>query len=153
MELLYLIPSWQIALAFFVVLIAATEIGYLLGRRNHQESNKGTSSTFLGVMGAVLGLLSLLLAFSFSMAATRYDQRKQLLVKEANAIGTSYLRASLLGEQSAAKMRDLLRAYVEARITQHNAGIDRTEANQSAAEMEQLQTDLWELAAAQARSD
>jgi nucleotidyltransferase/DNA polymerase involved in DNA repair len=153
MDILFFTSEWIIGLSFFVLLIVSIEIGYVFGRRGTQEANDGTSGTFLGVMGSVLGLLALLLAFSFSMAATRYDQRKQLLVKEANAIGTSYLRTNLLTAPAETQLQDLLREYVDARLAQHDAGIDPDKVKQTAAVTEQLQTKLWNLAAAEARKD
>ncbi|HEY2882118.1 MAG TPA: hypothetical protein VGJ15_06780 [Pirellulales bacterium] len=153
MGILFITPGWEIGVAFFVLLIVVIELGYIHGRRGSAENSPGASGTFLGVMGSVLGLLALLLAFSFSMAATRYDLRKQLMVKQANAIGTSYLRAGLLNEPAAKQMRDLLREYVDDRLAQRDAGNDPEKSEQTAARTDQLQTKMWDLVAAEAHND
>src|ERR1700751_3588480 len=68
------------------------------------------------VIGATLTLLGLIIGFSFSMVISRYDQRKNYEEAEANAIGTEYVRAELLPPTDAARVRDLLRAYLDQRI-------------------------------------
>ena len=68
------------------------------------------------VLSAALTLLTLILAFSFSMAITRYDQRKNYEEAEANAIGTEYVRADLLPPAEAVKVRELLRKYLDQRV-------------------------------------
>ncbi|WP_321897904.1 bestrophin-like domain [Paraburkholderia heleia] len=94
------------------------------------------------VQGATLTLLALLIGFTLSMAVSRYDQRKNLEEEEANAIGTAYLRAELLGGEAAARTQALLARYLQARIrfyvVHDAAGLD--EINRNTAE---LQTQLW----------
>ena len=68
------------------------------------------------VVGATLGLLAFLLAFTFGMAASRYDTRKQLVLQEANAIGTTYLRVEMLPEPQRSEIRNLLREYAAQRV-------------------------------------
>jgi hypothetical protein len=98
MERLYSIPSWQLAIALFVILLGGMFGGFLLGknaaRRGEQEAGAADSA----VKGAVAALAALLLAFSFSLAANRYDQRNTLILREANSIRDTWLRADLLEE-------------------------------------------------------
>src|ERR1700751_2219423 len=68
------------------------------------------------VIGAVLTLLGLLIGFTFSMAVTRYDQRKNYEEAEANSIGTEYVRADLLPAQDALRVRELLKRYLDQRV-------------------------------------
>jgi len=94
------------------------------------------------VVGATLTLLGLIIGFTFSMAITRYDLRKNLEEAEANAIGTEYLRADLVPPADAAKIRQLLREYTGTRIlyyTTRNAQVLRQIDSRTA----QLQTGLW----------
>jgi hypothetical protein len=72
------------------------------------------------ILGATLGLLGLLIGFSFSMAVNRYDQRKNLEEAEANAIGTEFVRIDLLPESDAVKLRTLLRNYLDQRVFFYN---------------------------------
>ncbi|MEM5316865.1 hypothetical protein [Paraburkholderia sp. JHI869] len=94
------------------------------------------------VQGATLTLLALLIGFTLSMAVSRYDQRKNLEEEEANAIGTEYLRADLLGGEAAAKTQALLARYLQARVqfyVVHEPGaLDQINRNTS-----ELQTQLW----------
>jgi hypothetical protein len=95
------------------------------------------------VTGATLSLLALIIGFTFSMAGSRYDQRKINEESEANAIGTEYLRAELLPPPDAARVRALLRAYLDERIKFFESGDPGQEAaiNQRT---DQLELNLWE---------
>jgi hypothetical protein len=94
------------------------------------------------IVGAVLTLLGLIVGFSFSMAISRYDQRKQYEEEEANAIGTEYLRVGLLPSGNAAKARDLLKAYLQQRILFYTAR-DARQLEQIAGATSQLQAEMW----------
>lgn len=94
------------------------------------------------IVTATLTLLGLIIGFTFSMAISRYDQRKVLEEAEANAIGTEYVRADLLPAADAAKVRSLLRNYLNRRIEFYKTR-DDSELRQIQNETAQLQTDLW----------
>lgn len=109
------LPLWAVFIFILLVVLLSVEFGYRLGkyRRSRREEEKEAP---LGTMvGATLGLFAFILAFTFGLAASRFDARRQLLLDEANAIGTTYLRAGLLPER-AQQIRDLLRGYVAARL-------------------------------------
>ena len=91
---------------------------------------------------AALTLLGLLIGFSFAMAVSRYDQRKNLEEAEANSIGTEYLRADLFPPQDAARVRDLLRKYTDKRISYYETKDERLIGEIDAA-TSKLQADLW----------
>lgn len=113
--LLDALPLWALFVFILVIVLLSVEFGYRLGkyRRSHHETEKEAP---LGTMvGATLGLLAFILAFTFGLAAGRFDNRRQLLLDEANAIGTTYLRAGMLPEKGK-HVRDLLRDYVAARL-------------------------------------
>src|SRR5262247_2221551 len=101
---------------------------------NHQE--------FAFVLGATLTLLGLIIGFTFSMAVSRYDQRKNYEEAEANAIGTEYVRADLLPAEDAAKVRALLRDYLDQRVLFYTDR-DAQRVRQIDARTAQLQTELW----------
>jgi hypothetical protein len=94
------------------------------------------------IQAATLTLLALIIGFSFSMAITRYDQRKNFEEAEANAIGTEYLRADVLPADDAARARELLRKYLDRRIAFYQARDDRA-LDQIGAETSKLQAELW----------
>ena len=89
-------PIWLTGLVYLALLLLAAWLGVALGRRRGRDPADGASVST--VQAAVLGLLALLLAFTYSLAANRFDLRRRLLVEEANAIGTVWLRASFLPE-------------------------------------------------------
>jgi hypothetical protein len=91
---------------------------------------------------AILTLLGLLIGFTFSMAVSRYEQRKNYEEAEANAIGTEYVRADLLPAADAARVRDLLRNYLDQRALFYTTR-DAQQLRQIDANTAQLQHDLW----------
>jgi hypothetical protein len=106
---------WGLFVAILAVLLLSVECGYRLGkfRRSRHELEKEAP---VGTMvGATLGLLAFILAFTFGLAAARFDTRRQVLLDEANAIGTTYLRAGMLPERGE-EVRRLLRDYVSTRL-------------------------------------
>ncbi len=113
-----------VALIVFVLII----FSYLAGHRlktNLIKKDPDLSKVDLGTInGTLLGLLGLLLAFTFSMSSTRYDKRRELVIEEANDIGTAILRADLYPDSIRQLLRDNFREYVEARISFYQAGID-----------------------------
>jgi hypothetical protein len=94
------------------------------------------------VRAATLTLLGLVIGFSFAMAVSRYDQRKNLEEAEANAIGTEYVRADILPGESAAKVRELLRKYLDLRIAFYLA-LRQGEVSRIDTETQKLQAELW----------
>ncbi|MGB8322486.1 MAG: hypothetical protein WCE52_05940 [Candidatus Acidiferrum sp.] len=94
------------------------------------------------IVGAALTLLGLIIGFSFSMAINRYDQRKNYEEAEANAIGTEYVRADLLPGEDAAKVKGLLRSYLDQRIDFYRVH-NSSELQQIGAATGQIQADLW----------
>jgi hypothetical protein len=98
----------------FVLLFLAAGLGALIRKRRHPAALDDDDYGL--ILGATLTLLGLLIGFTFSMAAGRYDQRKNYEEEEANAIGTEYVRADLLPPADGAKVRALLREYLAQRI-------------------------------------
>jgi hypothetical protein len=132
-------------LAVFVlsllVLWLSTRIGVFLLRKHH-SLKKEIREDFTIVQTATLTLLGLIIGFSFSMAVSRYDQRKNLEEAEANAIGTEYARADLLPAKDAAKIRALLKDYADERVKFYTAREEKEvpEINERTA---RLQNELW----------
>ena len=110
------LPLWGLFLAIVVLVLAAIEGGYRLGSYRHRQSGREKEAPVGAMVGATLGLLAFMLAFTFGMAASRFDTRKQLVLDEANAIGTTYLRAAMLPERRD-EIRALLRAANRTAVT------------------------------------
>src|SRR3954468_18358800 len=103
-----------------VLMIAATlgllEAGRRFGVMRSARDPEGAKSGASGAEGAVFGLMGLLIAFTFSGAATRFDTRRAQLVEEANCIGTAWLRLDLLPADTQLPLREKFREYTNARI-------------------------------------
>src|SRR5450631_714267 len=110
------IMEYPIYFFFFslVVLWLAAQFGFYMRQRRPLRDE--LRDDFGLIETATLTLLGLIIGFSFSMAISRYDQRKNYEEAEANAIGTEYVRADLLPASDAARVRDLLRNYLDQRI-------------------------------------
>jgi hypothetical protein len=111
------VPLPLIGLGYMVLLLAGIEIGlrsYRWTRSRRESDREHGGQEFL--LSAVLGLLALLLGFTFSLSLSRYEARRDLVVQEANAIGTTWLRAELLQEPYRTEMTGLLRRYTDVRI-------------------------------------
>lgn len=125
----------------FVSLLSAAEAGNAL-RKKTNPLNPAEREDFNVVVGAVLTLLALLIGFSFSMAISRYDQRKNLEEAEANAIGTEYVRADLLPAGDATKVRELLKKYIDQRVLFYTTR-DDAELARINTETLKLHNDMW----------
>src|SRR4051812_31984463 len=135
------------AVVLFTVILASTlillEVGRRIGLRNRALDPAGAEKRLGSVEGAVFGLLGLLLAFTFSGAASRFDARRDLIVHETNAIGTAYLRLDLLPATDQPRLREYFRRYVDARLAVYQKLPD---LQASKAEMDKataLQGKIW----------
>lgn len=109
------LPLWAVFPATAAVVVAALEAGHRLGTSWHRRG--GTQSDMSGAtVGAGMGLLAFMLAFTFNSAAVRYEARRSLVIEDANAIETTWLRAGFLPEPRRTEMRRLLRDYVDLRL-------------------------------------
>jgi hypothetical protein len=145
--------EYPLFLAPLAILLIVTEVAFRLGRRRRSLEDEHSKSQIVAIQGSLLGLLALLLAFTFSMAVSRYDARRQLVVAEANAIGTAVLRAQLLQEPQRKEVTDLLRHYVDLRLEAAHEETDRTRVREIPRESEQVRDQLWQRAVAVAGAD
>ncbi len=127
------------------------ELGRRLGLQRMSVAASRADAGVGALDGAVFALLGLLLAFTFSSAAARFDQRRTLIVQEANAIGTAYLRLDLVPAASQPPLRALLRRYVHTRIAAARAG-EQTSAAELA-QAQALQGEIWRQAVAATRTE
>lgn len=116
MHLLDYFPVWAIYILTVGLGLLAVELGYRLGKYWKREHPEEHESHIGAMIGATLGLWAFLLAFLVGIATNRYDARRELVVSEANSIGTTYLRAGYLPEPYAAQSRALLREYAGERL-------------------------------------
>jgi hypothetical protein len=135
--------------ATFVLLWASARIGRLL-RSQRRELPETIRSDYGTIVGATLTLLGLLIGFTFSMATTRYDTRKNLEEGEANAIGTEYVRVNLLPAADAGRLQAMLAQYTALRIRYYTER-DRAELGRIGAGVSRLQNQMWAATAAAAQ--
>jgi hypothetical protein len=132
-----------LSLLLLAGMLACAAFGRYLARRREALDPDGTHAGGGVVDGAVFALLGLIVAFSFSGAVSRFDERRHLAVEEANAIGTAYLRLALVPEQSQPEMRDDMRQYLESRIRFYQDLPDADAAEKELLVTQHLQTMLW----------
>lgn len=132
--------------AFLLLMLLASELGRRLGVAQIARDPEGLAKGIGAAEAAVFGLLGLLLAFSFSGAASRFEDRRHLVTVEANAIGTAWLRIDLLSAEAQPQMRDLFRGYLDGRLDTYRHGDDLAAARASLAEDALLQGRIWSLA-------
>jgi hypothetical protein len=135
-------PLWVINLMITGAVLLIIELGWQLGRYRRNRHIEEEKAPVNAAVGATLSLLAFLLAFTFSMAASRFDIRKQVVLREANAIGTTYLRAEFLEENMREEVRSALREYAALRAG-GAAAITTAEGMQKSTE---LQDRLWKVA-------
>jgi hypothetical protein len=132
-------PALVFALSLLALWLSAWAASFV---RSKWALDKEVLDDFGTVVAATLTLSGLIIGFSFQMAINRYDSRKSREAEEANAIGTEYARAGLLPAADTAKVRVLLRHYLEQRISFYTAADDR-EVLQVDARTASLQAELW----------
>jgi hypothetical protein len=147
--LLY-VPIAAIAIASTGILLGAVEVGYRHGLHTPQEESLASHAT--AWEAALLGLLALLIGFTFAMAVTRFDHRRDLIVEEANSIESTALRARYIDQPVRGRMESLLRRYLAARIHSYDAGMDMRHTLAFYEEGKALQLRLWDEVAALIRA-
>lgn len=153
-ELMYGIDAWLLAGALLVAMLLVIEGGYRFGRAHEREEPPMAKAHVNAIQASLLGILALLLGFTFSSALERYDARSQAVVEEANAISTAWQRADLLPAPYQAPAREALRGYLDVRIVANDLMLDNHDG------LEALRVDtarahaaLWDVARRAAATD
>ncbi len=130
-------------LATFIFLAFVAQLGFRIRQRYAPSTQDALHEQMKEARDGIVFLLSLLLGFTLAMALTRYDQRKQLLIDEANAIGTTGLRARLLAEPYGSQITRLLRNYADARVAYFEAGNNEKSMEAALVRTNQILTQNW----------
>jgi len=143
------LPIWGVYLLTVALLLLAFEVGYRSGsfiqKRRPDQAEAGVGT----MVGASLAFLGFLLAFIVGIAVNIFNERRALVVKEANAIGTAYLRAEYLDEPFSTEARQLLREYVDMRL----AAVNRNKLESAIARSEEIHQELWSQAVTLAKAN
>jgi hypothetical protein len=144
MNLFHVDNVWILFLASLVIFLLTFEIGNRIGIAQAGDIDEATKGWIASVDQMILVMLTLLLAFSFGMAEQRFNARKQLVVDEANAIGTTYLRSQWLPEPHRMQITRLLHEYVDIRLPAEPQRLDVEETlREAVARSDRLQDQLW----------
>ena len=143
-----IVPLWGLFAATCALILLSVEGGYLLGKWRHTRASDEMAAPVGAMVGAILGLLAFMLAFTFSMAASRFEARRQVLLEEANAIGTTYLRAGSCPSRSGLRSQSSCGSTLTSPARRPGSAV--TEA---VARSEHLQEQLWSQATAAAEKN
>jgi hypothetical protein len=142
-------PIWAIFVGTIGLVLVCLQIGILASRRR-QRIAQGKLEGAGAIVGAAMGLLAFMLAFTFNTAASRFDARKAMVIEEANAIGTTWLRAGFLGDPHRAAMRALLRDYVDLRV---NVALGAVDVEGGLQRTDVMHDKMWAIAEEQGRRE
>src|SRR5262245_8604715 len=142
---------FSIALAIGMVVLL--EVGRRLAAQRLARDPEGVRAGLGAVDGAVFALLGLLVAFTFSGAAMRFDARRNLIIDEANAIGTAHLRLDLLPAVAQPDVREKFRRYVDARLAIYQKASDLAASEAAQVDANRLQTEIWRASVLAAGAD
>ena len=137
-------PLWTILPMTIALALLAIELGYRFARYRQRKSDDEKEAAVGGMVGATLGLFAFMLAFTFGFASSRYQDRRQLVLTEANAINTAYLRTAMIPEPMRTEAQRQLREYVDVRLE----GVQPGKLEQAMVKSQQLQQALWSTAVA-----
>lgn len=141
-ELLDAVPLWTFLAGATGLLWLALDGGYRFGVWRKSTSTDENAQPVGAMVASILGLVALVLGFTFNLAAMRFDARRVAVLDEANAIGTTYLRTRFLPAAQQAESARLLREYVDVRLE----GIAVAHTNEAITRSEALQASLWQQA-------
>lgn len=144
---MYSIPALAISGVIFICIILFYLTGVWVGRYQRKNNPDAKAEGVGPFEGALLGLLALLLSFTFNMSASRYDTRRALIIQEANNISAVLSCADLYPDSNRREFRKDLQQYVEARILYRNAGIDEVKIAETIHDARKISDQIWQRAA------
>ncbi|CAE7793355.1 unnamed protein product, partial [Symbiodinium microadriaticum] len=148
---IYDLPTWSIVGCILFLTFIANEIGFRFGWQDRARESDGSRAVSNGLKASILGLAALLLGFSFSTTSTKHYQRQRLVLDEANAIGTCYLRTDLLEAPHSLEMQQGLKRFTEQRLRFFEFGLDPAVSTETLQEMDRELDQLWQTCSAATR--
>jgi hypothetical protein len=135
-------PIYELAIPILILVCVATELGYRYGRAGHVERSLPTAMIY-GIKASIIGMVALLLGFSFSITSNRYHDRARLMLDEANSISTCYERTDLIAEPARSRIRNGLREYTDARVLHYGRVISIADYDRTDLAMNHGMAELW----------
>lgn len=145
------IPATLFAALLFVGMLVVLEVGRRLGVRRRASESEHERSGHGAIEGAVFALFGLVVAFTFSGAASRFSEKRMLIAEEVNAVGTAYLRLDLLPDEAQPALRDLFRQYVDSRLATYRELPELETARVEMAKSKKIGEEIWARAIAATR--
>jgi hypothetical protein len=144
-----LVPIWLLLIGTILLMILFIEFGFRLGKKAQVDAKKAQTSQVRAIMGAGLGLLAFMLAFTFSTAQSHFETRVQNLAEEARIARNAFMQADMLAEPERTQAKELLKDYIELRIFGKVSSDETVEQDLAIIlrKSEQIQKNLWLLAA------
>ena len=140
---LFQLSEWWIIALFLAGMMLATEVGYRLGGRLRASYSDACRGYVSGILGGTIGLLGLVLGFTFSMAVSRFDAAKVHIVSEANAVGTAFLRSQTLTGDDRVTAGKLFEEYVSTLNKMYMVSSDPASFERINTDLSKAQTKLW----------
>jgi hypothetical protein len=137
----------------FIGVLVCLRLGWRAGRRRLADEGESGHAGLGAVDGAVFGLVGLLIAFTFTGAAARFAQRRQLISQQVNAIGTAWLRLDLVGGGAREELRGLFRRYLDVQLELHGCAGNPVAVEAAAARLTAIQNEIWAKALVAAQAD
>jgi hypothetical protein len=140
----HILISAAFAAVLFAGLLACLRLGWVLGRRQSRTAGEDAQAGLGAIDGSVFGLMGLLIAFTFTGAATRFHDRRELITEHVNAIGTAWLRLDLLSAEDRDKARDGFRRYTDTVISTARSVADQEAGAAGLARLNAIQQEIWD---------
>src|SRR4030088_3024884 len=131
------------SLFLFLGMLILLEVGRSIGLMRRPKESEGERSNLGPVEGAVFALFGLLMAFTFSGAASRFNEKRMLIAEESNTIETAWLRLALVPEDARHGLQDLFRKYLDSRLATYRKLPDQAAADSELANSKRLQEEIW----------
>ena len=147
-----IVPVWLLFFLVIGVVLLCSEIGYRLGQKIWGKSLAERESPASAISGSILGLQAFMLAFTFGIVSDRYETKKSLVREESSVLRSAWHRADFLSEPDRTESKNLLREYVDRRVTLVASG-DLEAITRSQGEILTNQRQLWEMAVVNGRAD
>jgi hypothetical protein len=137
------LPTYILFIVFFTLIVISNWLGYIYKKKKLEKYPATKQEDMGSIEGSILGLMSLLMGFTFSVAVYKFEARRHIIVDEANIIGTAILRADMYPDSVRIPLRESFKQYVESRIAYYEAGTEADKIQEELNNAERLSMNIW----------